>query len=190
VEHSDQGLVVRFDQRIVKNGKTLVCCLLVDSRPDLAAYIAQVEAEDKIEQAVRAEAAKKTVNIYLSSRGWGDYSACEWTGDITRTDAEILAECRTQLQTGHDVDRAGQGDDEILSKITIARTLWATKDERRDAYRRAEAEDIRSKIESGYCFSCGTWCHGDCGHYSRDPATAYRQNLKKAQREFNYGIND
>ena len=52
---------------------------------------------EKAEVQARAEQEKKMVTIYLSSRGWGDFSPCEWRGDITRPDTEILAECRDRL---------------------------------------------------------------------------------------------
>lgn len=61
------------------------------------------------------------------------------------------------------------------------------------ARKRFEAEeqaDIRMKIDTGFCFSCGTWCHGDCGHYSNDPTTQYRRDAKQAMRESSYGEND
>jgi hypothetical protein len=138
--------------------------------------------------ALKAEA--KHVRIYLSSRGWGDYSACEWVGDITRPDDEILAECKHLLATGHDVDQCNQPDDEIMSKITKTRTNWQAAPARKTAREAAEAEDIRRKIETGYCFSCETYCHGDCGHYSNGPRVMYARQLKEAAREANYGIND
>jgi hypothetical protein len=148
----------------------------------------------KVEQdrltALKAAAEAKQVRIYLSSRGWGDYSACEWVGDITRQDDEILAECKRLLTTGHDVDQYNQPDDEIMAKIIKARSDWDTAPARKAAKEAEEAEDIRRKIETGYCFSCETYCHGDCGHYSNDPRVMYTRQLKEAAREANYGIND
>lgn len=145
-------------------------------------------AQDE-QQAAQKEQERKQVTIYLSSRCWGDYSPAEWTGDITRPDAEILVECKTEL-AGHDVDQPGQTDGQILAKITTARAKWAGRPAREAAMEAAEDADIKNKIESGYCFSCESWCHGDCGNYSNDPVTAFRRNLKDAQREANYGIND
>jgi len=140
--------------------------------------------------AVAAEEKAKVVRIFLSSRGWGDYSACEWTGDITRSDGEILAECRAELAGGHDVDRPNQTDDELLAKIVEAREKWRTRPERLAAARKAEDEDLQKKIDSGFCFSCETWCHGDCGSFSNDPKTKFARDLKRAQAEGNYGIED
>lgn len=146
-------------------------------------------AQDKI--AAEKEAARaRMVSIHLSTRGWGDYSSCEWFGDITRPDREILAECKRLLSAEHDVDRRNQSDDEILARVTDARKLWRTASERKDAREKAESEDIRRKIETGYCFSCESWCHGDCGHYSNDPKTRLHRDLKQAQREARSGIND
>lgn len=140
--------------------------------------------------AVAAEEKAKVVRIFLSSRGWGDYSSCEWVGDITRSDAEILAECRAELEGGHDVDRPDQSDEELLAKIAQAREAWRTMPERLAAARKAEAEDLQKKIDSGFCFSCETWCHGDCGKFSSDPQTMVLRNLRRARAEENYGIND
>ena len=33
----------------------------------------------------------------------------------------------------------------------------------------AEAADIESKVRTGYCFSCESWCYGDCGNYHPNP---------------------
>ena len=132
----------------------------------------------------------KIVKIYLSSRGWGDYSACEWRGNITRPTEDILAECRTALETGYDVDKPNQTDEEILEAITQAKIKWEEAPARIAANRKAEAEDIQKKIDSGYCFYCESWCHGDCGHFSSDPGVKFRRDLKTAIREENYGINE
>jgi len=146
-------------------------------------------AED---QAAAEKAAKKAkqVRIYLSSRGWGDYSSCEWYGDITRPDDEILAECRKRLQTDYDVDQPNQTDEEILQKIINAREKWGGRKEREKALAKAEAEDIQNKVDTGYCFNCESWCHGDCGNYSNDPRVKYARDLKEAAREADFGIND
>jgi len=153
-----------------------------------AKHPAKAEQDRK---AAEKEAEKaKQVRIYLSLRGWGDYSACEWHGDITRPDAEILAECRKLLATEHDVDQPNQSDEELTDKIIKARSQWQAAPARKAAFKAAEAEDIRRKIASGYCFSCETYCHGDCGNYSSDPRTMYARQLKETSREANYGIND
>lgn len=147
----------------------------------------KVMAPREAEEAIRRA---KIVTIYLSSRGWGDYSPCEWIGDITRPDAEILAECRKALVMGHDVDQRGQTDDEILAKIAKARDQYLTAPERKAAREAAETADIQRKIDTGFCFSCDSYCHGDCGHYSNNPKVMHTRNLKKAIAEQNYGISE
>lgn len=148
------------------------------------------KAEHDRKATEKAAEQAKQVRIYLSSRGWGDFSSCEWIGDITRPDNEILAECKHLLSTEYDVDQPKQSDEELLGKITKSRVDWETAPEREAAREEAEAEDIRRKIATGYCFSCESWCCGDCGHYSNDPAVKFRRDLHQAQREQNYGIND
>jgi hypothetical protein len=145
--------------------------------------------QDRIATGKEVERAKR-VRIYLSSRGWGDFSPCEWVGNITRPDAEILAECRHQLASGHDVDQPNQSDDEIMAKIVKARADWKTAPARKVAREAEEAADIKNKIETGYCFNCESWCQGDCGHYSSDPQIKFRRDLGQAICEQNYGIND
>jgi len=142
------------------------------------------------QDAIKREQERKQVTIYLSSCGWGDYSPVEWIGDITRPDAEILAECKTGLATGYDVDQLNQTDTEILDKITTAREKWETAPARKAAREAAEAADIENKIKTGYCFNCESWCHGDCGNYSNDPRVKFNRDLKNAQREANYGITE
>ena len=153
-----------------------------------AYHPAKIKA-DQLAAAKAAEAAKQ-VSIYLSSRGWGDYPACKWEGDITRPDAEILAECKHLLFTGHLIDHVNQADDEILAKIAQARAVWKTAPARKAAREAAEKEDLRRKISAGYCFVCESYCYGDCGHYSKSPHDRYRRQANEAACEFNYGISN
>jgi hypothetical protein len=140
--------------------------------------------------AIKAAEAEKKVRIYLSSRGWGDFSPCEWRGDITRPDAEILAECKTLLETGHDVDMPNQTDNELITEIHKAREKWQMAPARKAAREKAEKEDLQRKVDSGFCFSCESWCHGDCGNYSNDPMVQMRRDMAEASREANFGINN
>ena len=62
-----------------------------------------------------------------------------------------------------------------------------------EARRKNEAEEaagIQRKIDSGYCFSCESWCHGDCGSYSNNPDVRIRRELAHAAAEQQYGINE
>lgn len=111
-----------------------------------AARRARWDAERAAEE--RAEAVK--ARIYLSSRGWGDFAAVEWVGDITRPAAEIEAECARLLASAHDVDTP-------LSAAEIAAKVAAAKDEHRAKYmeritalraRIAKAEALGDKIRS------------------------------------------
>ena len=149
-------------------------------------------AKIKADQLVAAKAAEaaKQVSIYLSSRGWGDYSACEWAGDITRPDDEILLECRQRLDSESDVDQVNQTDKNILAKIIQARAVWKTAPDRKAAREAAEKEDLRRKISAGYCFACESYCHGDCGHYDKSPHDMYRRQANEAARESNYSISN
>lgn len=149
---------------------------------------AKVAQDRKVIEKVAEEA--KQVRIYLSARGWGDFSPAEWVGDITRPDAEILAECKSRLAEGDDIDQPNQSDEEIMSKIAKSRADWQATPARRATFEEAKAEDIRRKIASGYCFSCESYCHGDCGHYSADPRVHYARQFKEVSKEANYGIND
>ena len=137
-------------------------------------------AQKIIKSAKAAERAAKT-EIYLSSRGWGDYAPCVWCGDITRPDADILAECREALSTGHDVDKTDQTDTQLLDLIQAARAKGENRPAREAKKQKAAAEDIRRKIDSGFCFSCETWCHGDCGHYSNNPSGAISRASRPKQ---------
>jgi hypothetical protein len=98
----------------------------------------------KIEAAKVAEA-----TIKLSTRGFGEYSPVAWTGDINRTDAEIIAECKDLLAKGHDVDNRNQSDDEILAKIKAERERIATADEKEAARKRdlEKYEEHRAKMK-------------------------------------------
>lgn len=140
-----------------------------------------------------AERERKQVEIYLSARGWGDYSPCVWRGDITRPESEILAECHRALKTGFDVDRPNQTDEEILAEIRSAKEKW-TRDNDPEAQKereKKEQERLQRLIDSKYCFHCESWCYGDCGNYTPKPTWATeKRKLDLAVREANFGINE
>jgi hypothetical protein len=142
------------------------------------------KAEDAL-AAKKSAAEKKHVSIHLSTRGWGDYSSVEWHGDITHPDAEILAECRAALATADDVDLANQTDAEILTKIAGARAAWTKK---------LLAPEKKPETEShgpGYCYSCESYCYGDCGDYQPELTNKIMaQRYNSACAEDNYGISD
>jgi len=54
----------------------------------------------------------------------------------------------------------------------------------------AEQKDIENKIATGFCFSCETWCNGDCGDYSNDPIIMQHMYFANTMKEQSYSIND
>ena len=145
------------------------------------------QAKKDFEEMAKRDASR--VAIILSTRGWGDYSPLKVEIDISRPDCEIIADCRKALEEGHDVDHRDQSDEEILKKINAARQKLNAPAEKNTA-KAAEKAEIQRKIKAGYCFSCKSYCHGDCGNYSSDPATMYRRKFAEAAREANFGINE
>ena len=162
--------------------------LWVGTAEEWRKHPAKIEADKK--EAEREARKARCVTVYLSSRGWGDFSPLTWYGDITRPDVDILAECQKLLKRGDDIDHPNQSDEDILGKIHKAREDLEAEPARRAAREAAEAEDIRRKVATGYCFNCGTWCHGDCGNYSNDPGIEWRRELREAAREASFGINE
>jgi hypothetical protein len=153
------------------------CAELLAMQADLLAAESAAEAE-------AAERRKLIVRITLSTRGWGDYSSLEWSGNITRPDSEILAECRAELNAGHDVDQRNQSDADLLAKITAARAKWQADQQPKPASKPINPGP-------GYCYSCETYCYGDCGDYQPRPTTAtLMRDVDLAHREANYGIED
>ena len=136
------------------------------------------------EQTPRIEANKKkkelqdnTINIYLSSRGWGDYSPVEVRVDQRKSDKEILAICKKALEESHDVDDQDQSDAKILAKIKEAREESASQNTVSMAGDTVEetmaneymADKIKTKERDtkhsnsfGYCHICHSYCYGDC----------------------------
>lgn len=118
-------------------------------------------ADEQARKAADAKAAIEhvTVRIHLSTRGWGDYDSVYWVGDITRPDPEILAECRRALATGYDVDQREQTDEQLLKLIQDAREAWKIKSK---AHKKPAPKESHGP---GYCYSCDSYCFGDCGDY-------------------------
>jgi len=122
------------------------------------------------EQLRQEKEKQETVSIHLSTRGWGDYSSVEWVGNITQPDAIILAECKTLLSSSTDVDHI-LTDEKIIVKITEARSKWHQKQEK----------PVQKIVTHGpgYCYSCDSYCYGDCGHFTPKPTfdTLKKYNL-------------
>jgi len=81
-------------------------------------------------------------------------------------------------------------DDEWDQIVKLSAQISAQKDIARTTFAAQEAADIQRKKDTGYCFSCESYCHGDCGHYSNDPVIKNRRDLVELQRESRYGIDD
>jgi hypothetical protein len=129
----------------------------------------------------KADHERRTVKIYLSSRGWGDYSPVEWIGDITRPTNEILAECREALEKGYDVDTPDKADTDIIMDIEAAQ----------NRYNNQPVPVKEPERGPGYCYNCETYCYGDCGNYAPKPTKeTFKRHLDEMTREANYGIND
>lgn len=109
-----------------------------------AAYVAKIQAESKAREEIEA----RTVSITLTTCGWGDYGVCEWRGDITRPDADILAECKSKLAAAHDPD-TDPTDVEILKMIADARAKWTAKNAERKARDEHEAACLRKAADAG-----------------------------------------
>jgi hypothetical protein len=103
---------------------------------DQAAYDARPEHPAKIAaRAAAKDAEDNQIRIHLSSRGWGDFSPVEWTGDRRRPTGEIVAECQAALAAGHDVDQPNQTDYAIAAMIEKAKRDSITTQESVAGYR-------------------------------------------------------
>lgn len=74
--------------------------------------------------------------------------------------------------------------------IKLSAEIDTAKAEARKKFEADEATDLQRKIATGFCFSCESYCHGDCGNYQTDPSVKFRRDLKQATREQNYGIQE
>lgn len=81
--------------------------------------------------------AVKMTEVKLTTSGWGEH-AITWYGDLTRADADVLAECREALAKATDADEL-LSDEQIIAKINDARTL---------PERRADAEVERAAYDA------------------------------------------
>lgn len=135
------------------------------------AYAAKLAAERK----AREEMEARTVRINLVTRGWGDYGMVAWCGDITRPTAEIVAECRAQLE--HDTAKDyGMSDEEITAEVEKAKAAWAAKNAKREAVA-AHIEDCKRRArETGERVEIrhyATECHDQHEECSLDIVTEW-----------------
>lgn len=127
---------------------------------------APIEAAE-IEKA-EAEKAANQISIHLSTRGWGDYSSVEWIGDMRTPDDIILAECKSLLANGHDVDQPNQTDDEIMAKITAKKI----KKSNQAAEAKNEEDRVNTIIDTakktGEKQIIDTWITSECSEKGLD----------------------
>lgn len=88
--------------------------LAVTKKDVIPALLKLKEERQKIEAAEKEES-ENEITIYISSRGWGDYSPLEWTGDRRLPVEKIVEEMRELINNGHDVDE--NPSDEELAKL-------------------------------------------------------------------------
>ena len=110
----------------------------------------------------KKETEKYTITIYLSSRGWGDYSPVEWIGDVRRPVAEIVVECQRILAGGHDVDTPNQSPEEIAKKIEAEKAKFAAKIEAEKAEENKVAEKIEEAKRTGKKIEIESWVTHEC----------------------------
>lgn len=93
----------------------------------------------------------QTIEVYVSSRGWGDYSGITWRGNADRPTDEVASECRRMMAESNDVDDINQSDATLALKIEVAKAESAKKlaaIEKRDADKKS-TEAQREKDIAG-----------------------------------------
>lgn len=127
----------------------------LDTRPELQDLVdrwekAKVDAW-RIEEKKRKEVESRTIRVRLSSRGWGDYSALEWVGDVSLPTDEIVRQCRELLANGHDVDDPNQTDGDLAAKVEKAKAARAASEAGKKVGedRRKEVAAKREKMIAG-----------------------------------------
>lgn len=212
------GRVVRFSETV--QGKKV--CLRVDSRPELAAEISRLKAEEITEAEDRKNAEKETLAAAMAS---GEafrtveiaaQYGCELHFARRSKPGEGYAECvifgfsgSPRVEVEEKAVRQVIGDrnpcgsfpgcsnsaweisaEEWDKIIELSAAAKSQKAESRKRFELDEAAELQRKIGNGFCFSCGSYCYGDCGHYSTSPEIKFRRDLNQAVKEQNYGIND
>ena len=121
----------------------------------IAGHNLLTDAEQLVADAADRAAREKdenTIDVYLSSRGWGDYSPVAPSLDLRLTDEVLISLCRAELIAEYDVDTPNLTDAEIINRLAQARHKLQARNNPEPA--------VEHGI--GYCNSCGTYCYGDC----------------------------
>lgn len=59
----------------------------------------------------------RQIEVYLSSRGWGDYSPVKWRGSSKTPRQDYIQQARALLSSAVDVDHPNPTDEELLAKF-------------------------------------------------------------------------
>lgn len=135
------------------------------------------------DEAIQRERAN-TMEVYVSPRGWGDYSPLIWRGPADRPTGQIMAECRKMIAESWDVDFANQSDEELAAKIEKAKTEAAERRaaiEKRDQERRAAA-DQRAADTAGMKIEQIAYADHDEG----GKCTVYRISVQIGEKKYTF----
>jgi len=113
----DGKVGIRPYKKLTKKQENEIIIYIKQNKLDIIKQINDEEQESEARQKAEEEAAKYIISVYLSSRGWGDYSPVTVDIDTRKPEAEWIAEARHALDREHDVDEKNMTDDDILSKI-------------------------------------------------------------------------
>jgi hypothetical protein len=119
------------------------------AKPELLAEIDRQKTE-KAEQA-RLDAAKRenSVTVFLSSRGWGDYSNLEISIDTRNFDLKTeIEKAKKALKNGYDVDNPNQSDEEISDKITEAVSKFLAKKEAKETKKAKYEKELNEALKT------------------------------------------
>ena len=170
IEHAEEGICYI---NVLTHFEALGRALKARPMPEIKRLI-EVVVDYKEEQRAHE------ITVHISTRGWGDYSSLVWRGDGRLDDAEIINQIRALAAASSDVDST-PSDEELRGRIAAAR-----------APRPADPEPpARPGPGPGYCYSCGSYCYGDCGHYApRKTARTVARAARAAWAEASYGMED
>lgn len=98
--------------------------------PFLIEESADRDARVRAANANKPPAEITTMEVHVSSRGWGDYNSIYWKGAANKPTDEIMAECRQLMAQSYDVDHINQTDEELAAKIEEARTELAEQNKK------------------------------------------------------------
>lgn len=127
-KHSSfKGIVVVLFGNMT-DGKRATVVLDKESSDKFDAIYQEVSKEKELEEAKKKaeaqEIERKTIRIFLSTRGWGDYSSLEWVGTVDTLNDEIVAQAKKSLQTEYDVDNRNLTDADLYQKVQEAKQKW------------------------------------------------------------------